>query len=289
MYSIYRRPSRIQDYFFSSRIRVTSEFCVQSFIRACIIFAIHRRIIIGDKISGRHGNKGILARFASTSNMPYLPNGSPLDLVLNPLGIPSRINVGQIYEVLLGLSGIFKREKYFLPSFDECILIKFASSHIVFEKLREASNKTRQSWIFYPKCPRKVILFDRQTCKSVEQDGAVGESYILKLVHMVSEKVHVRNTGPYSLVTQQPVRGRTRNGGQRIGEMEVWALEGFGATYILQETLTVKSDDLTGRGNTLFEIILDDRSLNCELPDAFRVLSNDLKALCLEIILLSLS
>jgi DNA-directed RNA polymerase subunit beta len=192
-----------------------------------------------------------------------------------------------MYEALLGLAGFFLGEQYILPSFDERNLSKLASRSLVFEKLSEARIKTRQSWLFNPRCPGKIKLFDGRTCELVEQNVAVGEAYILKLVHMVDEKVHARATGPYSLVTQQPVRGRARNGGQRVGEIEIWALEGFGASYILQEILTVKSDDLVGRGTKLLEALLHNRSLVVEIPDAFRVLASDLQALCLEVTLFS--
>jgi DNA-directed RNA polymerase subunit beta len=208
-----------------------------------------------------------------------------VDIALNPLGIPSRINVGQIYESLLGLAGLFLEEQYSLHCFDERILQKLASSHLVFEKLLEASVKTRQSWLFFPECPGKVTLFDGRTGEIIRQEVSVGESYVLKLMHIVDEKIHARATGPYSLITQQPVRGRARNGGQRVGEIEVWALEGFGAAHILQEILTVKSDDLIGRGNRLLITILKDQPLISDLPDSFRVLASDLQSLCLEIIL----
>jgi DNA-directed RNA polymerase subunit beta len=258
-----------------------------SFIRIRFIIAIHRRIQIGDKLAGRHGNKGILTQFVPEVEIPYIPNGIPLDLVFNPLGIPSRINVGQMYESIIGLAGFFLGERYFFPSFDERSQLKISSRTIVFEKLREARVKTRYHWLFNPSCPGKIPLFDGRTNEFVNQEVAIGNAYILKLVHIVDEKLHARSTGPYSLITQQPVRGRARNGGQRVGEIEIWALEGFGSAYVLQEILTVKSDDLIGRGPRLSEALFYNRSLVVELPDAFRVLSCELQALCLDVFLFS--
>jgi len=246
---------------------------------------IYRNLQRGDKLAGRHGNKGILSRLINLSEMPYLPNGLPFHLVLNPLGIPSRINVGQIYETLLGLAGFFIGEHYFRPSFDERNQARRSSLTFVFEKLRQASVLSRCKWLFNVRSPGKVPVIDGRTNEFIEEDVLVGESYILKLVHIVDEKIYSRSTGPYSLITQQPVRGRARNGGQRVGEIEIWALEGFGASYILQEILTVKSDDLIGRGSILLESLLYNRSLTITLPDAFRVLACELQSLCLDIIL----
>lgn len=259
----------------------------QILIRIRFTIAIHRSIQIGDKFAGRHGNKGILAHFVPVVEIPYLPNGIALDLVFNPLGIPSRMNVGQIYESIIGLAGFFLGERYLLPSFDNRSQLKIASRSIVLEKLREARTKVCYPWLFNSTCPGKIPLFDGRTNKIVNQEVAIGNAYILKLVHIVDEKLHSRSTGPYSLITQQPVRGRSRNGGQRVGEIEIWALEGFGSAYILQEILTVKSDDLTGRGSILSEALFYNRSLMIELPDAFRVLSCELQALCLDVFLFS--
>jgi DNA-directed RNA polymerase subunit beta len=228
-----------------------------------------------------------LARLVPISEIPHLPNGLPFHLVLNPLGIPSRINVGQIYETLLGLAGFFLGEYYSIPSFDERSQARLSSLTLVFEKLREARMYSRSNWIFNVQSPGKIPVVDGRTSEFIDEDVLVGESYILKLVHIVDEKIHSRSTGPYSLITQQPVRGRARNGGQRVGEIEIWALEGFGASYILQEILTIKSDDLIRRGSVLLEALLHNRSLTITLPDAFRVLACELQALCLDIILFS--
>jgi DNA-directed RNA polymerase subunit beta len=273
---------------FSKQGKEKSSFHIElSFVRVRIIVAIYRQVQRGDKLAGRHGNKGILARLVPVSEMPHLPDGKPIHLVLNPLGIPSRINVGQIYESLLGLAGFFLGEHYFLPSFDERTQKPISSRTLVFEKLVEARVKTRKRWLFNPKRPGKIPIIDGRTSELIEDDVLVGESYILKLVHIVDEKIHARSTGPYSMITQQPIRGRAQNGGQRVGEIEIWALEGFGASYILQEILTVKSDDLTGRGSTLLESLLLNESLIIELPDAFRVLACELQSLCLDVILFS--
>jgi DNA-directed RNA polymerase subunit beta len=214
-----------------------------------------------------------------------LPNGISLDLVLNPLGIPSRINVGQIYEAILGLSGFFLGEEFKLSSFDERSQVKMTSRSLVFDKLREARITTRQHWLFNLRQPGKVPIFDGRTSEIIDQDVSVGESYILKLVHIVDDKIHARSTGTYSLITQQPLRGRARNGGQRVGEIERWALEGFGTSYILQEILTVKSDDLVGRGPRLLKALFQNRPLLVKLPDTFRILACELQALCLDILL----
>jgi DNA-directed RNA polymerase subunit beta len=277
-------------FFFNSHLikaqkRVNPMWSSQLFTRVRIIISVYRRIRIGDKIAGRHGNKGILARLVPRSDIPYLPNGISLDLVLNPLGIPSRINVGQMYEAVLGLAGFFLGEEFVLPSFDERSQASIVSRSFVFEKLREARVNTRQTWLFNLSQPGKFPLFDGRTSEIIDQDVAVGESYILKLVHIVDNKIHARSTGSYSLITQQPLRGRARNGGQRVGEIERWALEGFGTSYILQEILTVKSDDLIGRGSRLLKALFQNRPLLVELPDTFRVLACEIQALCLDIIL----
>jgi DNA-directed RNA polymerase subunit beta len=275
----------LNSHLIKDRKRINFMWSSQFFTRVRIIVSVYRRIRIGDKIAGRHGNKGILARLVPSSDIPYLPNGISLDLVLNPLGIPSRMNVGQIYEAVLGLAGFFLGEEFVLPSFDERSQASIVSRSLVFEKLREARIKTRQSWIFNLRQPRKLPIFDGRTGEIINQDVAVGESYILKLVHMVDNKIHARSTGSYSLITQQPLRGRARNGGQRVGEIERWALEGFGTSHILQEILTVKSDDLIGRGSRLLKALFQNRPLLIELPDTFRVLTCELQSLCLDIIL----
>ena len=246
--------------------------------RVNIYIAEKRQIQVGDKIAGRHGNKGIISNILPEQDMPYLPDGTSLDLVLNPLGVPSRMNVGQIFECLLGLAGSYLHQTYKIQPFDERYGCE-ASRSLVYSKLYEARIKTQQNWLFDPNFPGKVRLFDGRTGQCFEQPVTVGKAYILKLIHLVDEKIHARSTGPYSLVTQQPLRGRSNRGGQRVGEMEVWALEGFGASYILQELLTLKSDDVIGR-SSLTQKILEKKPFNLGTPESFRTLLRELESLC---------
>nr|YP_005089839.1 beta subunit of RNA polymerase fragment 2 [Dunaliella salina]ACS95102.1 beta subunit of RNA polymerase fragment 2 [Dunaliella salina] len=246
-----------------------------------IYLAEKRKIQVGDKMSGRHGNKGIVSQILPMQDMPFLPDGTPIDMVLNPLGVPSRMNVGQIYECLLGLAGKYLGEHYKISSFDE-IYGPEASRSFVFSKLYEARCKTGFKWLFNPQYPGKIRLYDGRTGDCYHQPVTVGQSYMLRLVHMVDDKIHMRSTGPYSLVTQQPLRGRSKQGGQRLGEMEVWALEGYGAAFTLLEMLTVKSDDLTGR-MTLWSNLILNKDLTIGTPEAFKVLICELQALCLDI------
>jgi len=246
-----------------------------------IYLAEKRKVQVGDKMSGRHGNKGIVSQILPVQDMPFLPDGTPIDMVLNPLGVPSRMNVGQIYECLLGLAGRYLGENYKIFAFDE-IYGAEASRSFVFNKLYEASCKTGFKWLFNPKSPGKIRLFDGRSGDCFDQPVTVGQAYMLRLVHMVDDKIHMRSTGPYSLVTQQPLRGRSKQGGQRLGEMEVWALEGYGAAFTLLEMLTVKSDDLTGR-MTLWSNLILNKDLTIGTPEAFKVLICELQALCLDI------
>jgi DNA-directed RNA polymerase beta subunit len=246
-----------------------------------IYLADKRKIQIGDKMSGRHGNKGIVSQILPREDMPYLPDGTPLDMVLNPLGVPSRMNVGQIYECLLGLAGKYLGEKFEVLPFDE-IYGPEASRSFVYSKLYEARIKTAMNWLYDPNNPGKMKLYDGRTGDCFDQTITVGQSYILRLVHMVDDKIHARSIGPYSLVTQQPLRGRSKQGGQRLGEMEVWALEGYGAAFTLLEMLTIKSDDMTGR-MTLWSKLLLEKDLSIGTPESFKVLLCELQALCLDI------
>lgn len=213
--------------------------------------------------------------------MPYLPDGRPVDIVLNPLGVPSRMNVGQVFECLLGLAGFYLDEQYRISAFDEMFGSETSRS-ITYHKLYEASKKTKQPWIFNPNHPGKMKIFDGRTGEAFDQAVMIGQAYMLKLVHLVDDKIHARSTGPYSLVTQQPLRGRSKHGGQRLGEMEVWAIEGFGAAYTLQELLTVKSDDLKGR-HQVVDVILNSETMDFATPESFKVLVRELQALCLDI------
>lgn len=249
-----------------------------SILRVRVVLLQRRKIQVGDKMAGRHGNKGVISKILPINDMPYLPDGTPIDIVLNPLGVPSRMNVGQIMECLLGLAGHYLKESYTINLFDE----KFgaeSSRSLVYSKLYEASNKTGNPWLFEPHHPGKIQLFDGRTGLPFDQPITVGFAYMLKLVHLVDDKIHARSTGPYSAVTQQPVRGRSRNGGQRLGEMEVWALQAYGAAYTLQELLTIKSDDVDGRKEAVFRIYTN-KPLNFGQPESFKVLLRELQALC---------
>jgi len=251
------------------------------------VFIAHtRRIQIGDKMSGRHGNKGIVSLILPSQDMPFLQDGSIVDILLNPLGVPSRMNVGQVLESLFGLAAKYLKQHYRLLAFDE-MYGNEASRGLVYKKLYEASNFTHYSWLFDPNHPGKMLLFDGQTGEAFDQPILVGYSYMFKLIHLVDEKIHARSTGPYSLVTQQPLGGRSKNGGQRLGEMEVWALEGFGAAAILHEFLTLKSDDIDSRNTFLFHVMKrkyfpQERLRTC-LPESFRVLVHELQGLCLSV------
>lgn len=214
--------------------------------------------------------------------MPFLQDGTPLDIILNPLGIPSRMNVGQIFECLLGLAAINLKEKYRIPPFDEMQETE-KSKLIVYNKLFEARKKTRNKWLFNPNNPGKTNIFDGRTGESFNQPVAIGYAYMLKLIHLVDDKLNARLTGPYSLILKQPIRGKSKNGGQRFGEMEVWAIEGFGAAYTLQELLTIKSDDLTNRSKTLFAIMKGKEIPKPSVPESFKTLVIELQCLCLEI------
>jgi DNA-directed RNA polymerase subunit beta len=246
-----------------------------------IYLAEKRQIQIGDKMAGRHGNKGIVSQILPREDMPYLPDGTPLDMVLNPLGVPSRMNVGQIYECLLGLAAQHLGENYRISPFDE-IFGAQASRSFVLSKLYEARCKTKKTWLLNPAFPGKIKLIDGRSGEFFDQPVTVGIAYMLKLVHLVDDKIHARSTGPYSLVTQQPLKGRSKYGGQRLGEMEVWALEAYGAAFTLLEMLTIKSDDITGR-MTLWSNIILHNEIYIGTPESFKVLVCELQALCLDI------
>ena len=240
-----------------------------------------RKIQVGDKIAGRHGNKGVISKILPIQDMPYLPDGTPIDVVLNPLGIPSRMNVGQILECLLGLAGKYLNESYTVNLFDE----KFgteASRSFVYSKLYQASLKSKNSWLFEPEHPGKIKLFDGRTGVVFQQPVTVGYTYMLKLVHMVDDKIHARATGPYSALTQQPVRGRARNGGQRLGEMEVWALQAYGAAFTLQELITIKSDDIDGRNEAVLRIFYN-KPIEMKQPESIKLLLREIQVLCISL------
>ena len=247
-----------------------------------VYVAQKRKIQVGDKMAGRHGNKGIISRILPVQDMPYLPDGTPIDIVLNPLGVPSRMNVGQLFECLLGLAGFYTNKAFKIVPFDEMFGSE-ASRALVNNKLKQASVLSHQSWLFNTDYPGKIILSDGRTGEKFDNPVTVGKAYMLKLVHLVDDKIHARSTGPYSLVTQQPLGGRAQHGGQRLGEMEVWALEAFGAAYTLQELLTVKSDDMQGRNEALNAIVKGKPIPKPGTPESFKVLMRELQSLGLDI------
>lgn len=251
------------------------------FEKIYIFIAQIRKIQVGDKIAGRHGNKGIISRILPRQDMPFLPNGRPLDIILNPLGVPSRMNVGQLYECLLGLAGDKLNCRFKILPFDEMYGLEM-SRILINKKLREASIVNNESWLFNPYAPGKMVLLDGRTGKEFENPITVGNAYMLKLIHLVDDKMHARATGPYSLITQQPLRGKAQHGGQRFGEMEVWALEGFGAAFTLKELLTIKSDDMQGRNETLNAIVKGQQISKFGIPESFKVLLQELRAIGLD-------
>jgi DNA-directed RNA polymerase subunit beta len=247
-----------------------------------VYVAQKRKIQVGDKMAGRHGNKGIISRILPVEDMPYLADGSTVDIVLNPLGVPSRMNVGQVFECLLGWAAHNLGVRFKITPFDE-MYGEESSRRIVHEKLLEAREETGKNWVFNPDNPGKIQVFDGRTGEPFDREITVGVAYILKLVHLVDDKIHARSTGPYSLVTQQPLGGKAQQGGQRFGEMEVWALEAFGAAYTLQELLTVKSDDMQGRNEALNAIVKGKSIPRPGTPESFKVLMRELQSLGLDI------
>lgn len=247
-----------------------------------VYVAQKRKIQVGDKMAGRHGNKGIISRILPMEDMPYLPDGTPLDIVLNPLGVPSRMNVGQVFECLLGWAGENLGVRFKLTPFDE-MYGEESSRSTVHGKLDQASKDSGKDWAFDPLNPGKSQIFDGRTGEVFDRPVTVGKAYMLKLVHLVDDKIHARSTGPYSLVTQQPLGGKAQQGGQRFGEMEVWALEAFGAAYTLQELLTVKSDDMQGRNEALNAIVKGKAIPRPGTPESFKVLMRELQSLGLDI------
>ncbi len=232
-----------------------------------VYVASKRKLSVGDKMAGRHGNKGVVANIVPEADMPFLPDGSPVDIVLNPLGVPSRMNVGQVLETHLGIAARILGFKVATPVFDGI------SENQIRSYLKEAGLDE----------DGKTVLYDGRTGESFDQRVVVGQIYMLKLGHMVADKIHARAVGPYSLVTQQPLGGKAQYGGQRYGEMEVWAMEAYGAAYTLQELLTVKSDDVPGRTRIYESIVKGDNSLQAGTPESFNVLIKEMQSLCLDI------
>nr|YP_010537406.1 RNA polymerase subunit beta [Odontella regia]UYC31193.1 RNA polymerase subunit beta [Odontella regia] len=246
-----------------------------------VFIAQIRKIKVGDKIAGRHGNKGIISRILPRQDMPFLPDGTPVDIILNPLGVPSRMNVGQLYECLLGIAGHKLNRRFKILPFDEMYGPE-VSRILINKKLRQASIENDEAWLFNPYSPGKMVLIDGRTGKEFENPITVGNAYMLKLIHLVDDKMHARATGPYSLITQQPLGGKAQQGGQRFGEMEVWALEGFGAAFTLKELLTIKSDDMQGRNETLNAIVKGQLIPKSGVPESFKVLLQELRSIGLD-------
>jgi DNA-directed RNA polymerase subunit beta len=234
---------------------------------AKVYLAKKRKLKVGDKMAGRHGNKGIVANIVREEDMPYLEDGTPVDIVLNPLGVPSRMNLGQVYETVLGWAGQKLDKKFATPIFDGASV----------EEINEYCIKAG--------VPQygKTYLYDGGTGEKFDQPATVGVIYMLKLGHMVDDKMHARSIGPYSLITQQPLGGKAQFGGQRFGEMEVWALEAFGAANILQEILTIKSDDVKGRAKAYEAIVKGEPMPEPSIPESFNVLLHELRGLSLNI------
>jgi DNA-directed RNA polymerase subunit beta len=247
-----------------------------------VYVAQKRKIQVGDKMAGRHGNKGIISKILPAEDMPYLPDGGTVDIVLNPLGVPSRMNVGQVFECLLGWAGHNLGVRFKITPFDE-MYGEESSRQIVHGKLQEARDETGKDWVYNPDEPGKIMVYDGRTGEPFDRPITIGVAYMLKLVHLVDDKIHARSTGPYSLVTQQPLGGKAQQGGQRFGEMEVWALEAFGAAYTLQELLTVKSDDMQGRNEALNAIVKGKAIPRPGTPESFKVLMRELQSLGLDI------
>jgi len=236
---------------------------------AKVYVAKKRKLQVGDKMAGRHGNKGIVSKIVPLEDMPFLPDGTPVDIVLNPLGVPSRMNLGQLFETALGWAGMKLGVHFSTPIFDG------ASWDEVGDYLVKAG------------LPRtgKTVLFDGRSGEAFEHEVTVGVIYMLKLSHLVEDKIHARSIGPYSLITQQPLGGKAQFGGQRLGEMEVWALEAYGAAHTLQEMLTVKSDDVTGRAKMYEAIVKGENIPNPNIPESFNVLVRELQGLCLDVVI----
>ena len=239
-----------------------------------VYVAMKRKLSVGDKFAGRHGNKGVIARILPEEDMPFLPDGRPVEVVLNPLGVPSRMNVGQILETHLGWA-----------------------AYELGEKLRDSGLRWRVGGrdqgetLEKAKLPSsgKTALYDGNTGEPFEQEVTVGYIYLLKLSHLVDDKIHARSIGPYSLITQQPLGGKAQFGGQRFGEMEVWALESYGAAHILQELLTAKSDDVYGRTKIYEALVKGETAAEPGLPESFNVLIRELQSLCLDVELLKVA
>jgi DNA-directed RNA polymerase subunit beta len=290
---------------------------VQKMVKVYV--AVKRRLQAGDKMAGRHGNKGVVSRIVPVEDMPYMADGRPVDIVLNPLGVPSRMNVGQILEVHLGLAAkglgfrigeMLRRQataaevRGFLDQIYNSTgksedLDQLSDGEILGNggqprgrralcdaglRRRQGSRRSRPCWRWRAcRNPAQMTLYDGRTGEQFERQVTVGYMHVLKLHHLVDDKMHARSTGPYSLVTQQPLGGKAQFGGQRFGEMEVWALEAYGASYVLQEMLTVKSDDVNGRTKVYENIVKGDHKIDAGMPESFNVLVKEIRSLAIDI------
>ena len=321
MVANYERKKEIIEAFFEekiSKLKAGDELPPGVIKMVKVYIAIKRGLSVGDKMAGRHGNKGVLSRILPEEDMPYFKDGTPVDIILNPLGVPSRMNVGQILETHLGWAAKGLGEKinamlekhhstdrlkkelrsiYSSPDFDSFIdgisedkLREFISklkrgilvSTPVFDGAEENEIRDMLKKVGLPE-NGQTVLFDGKTGDPFDQEVTVGMIYMLKLHHLVDDKIHARSIGPYSLVTQQPLGGKAQFGGQRLGEMEVWAMEAYGAAYSLQEFLTVKSDDVAGRTRIYEAIVKGEHTFEPGLPESFNVLVKELQSLCLDV------
>jgi DNA-directed RNA polymerase subunit beta len=249
------------------RIQVGDELPSGIVQLAKVYIAKKRKLSVGDKMAGRHGNKGVVGKIVPTEDMPFMADGTPIDIILNPLGVPSRMNLGQIFETTLGWAGEKLDLHYATPVFDG------ASLDDIQEELKKAGLPL----------DGKTTLYDGRSGEPFDQLVTVGYIYMMKLSHLVDDKIHARSIGPYSLITQQPLGGKAQFGGQRFGEMEVWALEAYGAAHILQEILTVKSDDVNGRARTYEAIVKGENLPVPGVPESFNVLIHELQGLGLDV------
>jgi DNA-directed RNA polymerase subunit beta len=243
-----------------------------------VFVAQKRKITVGDKMAGRHGHKGVISRIVPIEDMPYLADGRPVDIILNPLGVPSRMNVGQVLETHLGWAAEKQNKRFLTSIFNNGRDIK--NEDFVLGKLKETYDKDPLKLV---DVEGKATLYDGRTGEPFHKKVMVGIMYILKLAHLVDDKMHARSTGPYSLVTQQPLGGKAQFGGQRFGEMEVWALEAYGAAHVLQEVLTVKSDDVEGRVQVYETIIKGKNIMKPGIPESFKVVVSELQSLGLQV------
>ena len=251
-----------------------SEALSSGVLRSVKVYVAQRRkITVGDKMAGRHGNKGVVSRILPVEDMPYLPDGTPVDVVLNPLGVPSRMNLGQVLETIMGFVALNNGWHVSTPVFEG------ANEDEIFSEMRKiAATKYKDLTE-----DGMITIRDGRTGRPMDKKVTIGCMYMLKLNHLVDDKIHARSTGPYSLITQQPLGGKAQFGGQRFGEMEVWALEGYGAANVLQEILTVKSDDIRGRDKTYERIVKGQSLVKPGVPESFRVLVKELQGLGLDV------